>query len=70
MDVVSCGKNWNKIRKSVTAGFFTHAAKKDPQVSKSAQCSARRRIAALRCVKLAGTCCACGGNALQHIVRA
>ncbi len=52
LDVVSCGKNWNKIRKSVTAGFFTHAAKKDPQVSKSAQCSARRRIAALRCAAL------------------
>ena len=53
LDVVSCGKNWNKIRKSVTAGFFTHAAKKDPQVSKSAQCSLRRRITACAALRLA-----------------
>ncbi|KAJ3362316.1 DEAH-box ATP-dependent RNA helicase prp22 [Allomyces arbusculus] len=30
-DVVSCGKQYNKVRKAITAGFFSHAAKKDPQ---------------------------------------
>lgn len=29
--VVSCGKNYNKIRKAVCSGFFFHAAKRDPQ---------------------------------------
>eukprot|EP00735_Rhodelphis_limneticus_P008596 TRINITY_DN216_c0_g1::TRINITY_DN216_c0_g1_i1::g.1602::m.1602 TRINITY_DN216_c0_g1::TRINITY_DN216_c0_g1_i1::g.1602 ORF type:complete len:1212 (-),score=306.99,sp/Q54F05/DHX8_DICDI/62.60/0.0,OB_NTP_bind/PF07717.11/8e-30,HA2/PF04408.18/4.1e-30,Helicase_C/PF00271.26/2.3e-11,S1/PF00575.18/1.9e-10,DEAD/PF00270.24/6.7e-07,AAA_22/PF13401.1/0.0002,T2SE/PF00437.15/0.00029,AAA_19/PF13245.1/0.003,DUF1308/PF07000.6/0.015,MIP-T3/PF10243.4/0.031,Flavi_DEAD/PF07652.9/0.042,AAA/PF00004.24/1.6,AAA/PF00004.24/1.3e+ len=30
IDVISCGKNYNKIRRAVVSGFFTHAAKKDP----------------------------------------
>lgn len=31
LDVVSTGKNFTKIRKAITAGFFFHAARKDPQ---------------------------------------
>ncbi|PON78535.1 putative pre-mRNA-splicing factor ATP-dependent RNA helicase [Parasponia andersonii] len=31
LDVVSAGKNYTKIRKAITAGFFFHAARKDPQ---------------------------------------
>lgn len=31
LDVVSAGKNFTKIRKAMTAGFFFHAARKDPQ---------------------------------------
>jgi ATP-dependent RNA helicase DHX8/PRP22 len=31
LDVVSAGKNFNKIRKAICSGFFSHAAKKDPQ---------------------------------------
>ncbi|RYQ89283.1 hypothetical protein Ahy_B09g096006 isoform C [Arachis hypogaea] len=31
LDVVSAGKNFTKIRKAITAGFFFHAARKDPQ---------------------------------------
>jgi ATP-dependent RNA helicase DHX8/PRP22 len=31
MDIVSAGRNTNKIRKCIVAGFFTNAAKKDPQ---------------------------------------
>ncbi|KAK1376639.1 RNA helicase [Heracleum sosnowskyi] len=31
LDIVSAGKNDWKIRKAITAGFFFHAAKKDPQ---------------------------------------
>jgi ATP-dependent RNA helicase DHX8/PRP22 len=31
MDIVSAGKNLNKVRKCIVAGFFTNAAKKDPQ---------------------------------------
>lgn len=31
LDVLSAGKNYKKICKAITAGFFTHAAKKDPQ---------------------------------------
>ncbi|KAK6919290.1 Helicase, C-terminal [Dillenia turbinata] len=30
LDVVSAGKNFTKIRKAITAGFFFHAARKDP----------------------------------------
>ncbi|KNC98023.1 uncharacterized protein SPPG_06442 [Spizellomyces punctatus DAOM BR117] len=30
-DIVSCGKNYNKVRKAICGGFFRHAAKKDPQ---------------------------------------
>eukprot|EP01116_Phalansterium_solitarium_P004540 TRINITY_DN1557_c0_g2_i1.p1 TRINITY_DN1557_c0_g2~~TRINITY_DN1557_c0_g2_i1.p1 ORF type:complete len:1212 (-),score=365.03 TRINITY_DN1557_c0_g2_i1:225-3860(-) len=31
LDVVSAGRNFTKIRKAICAGFFSHAAKKDPQ---------------------------------------
>ncbi|GAB2234512.1 hypothetical protein Droror1_Dr00003767 [Drosera rotundifolia] len=31
LDVVSCGKDFMKIRKAITAGFFFCAARKDPQ---------------------------------------
>ncbi|KAJ6677237.1 hypothetical protein OIU85_010413 [Salix viminalis] len=31
LDVVSAGKNFTKIRKAIAAGFFFHAARKDPQ---------------------------------------
>ncbi|GKV42288.1 hypothetical protein SLEP1_g49706 [Rubroshorea leprosula] len=30
-DIVSAGKNFTKIRKAIAAGFFFHAARKDPQ---------------------------------------
>ncbi|KAI9016044.1 P-loop containing nucleoside triphosphate hydrolase protein [Hyaloraphidium curvatum] len=30
-DVVSCGRNYKKVLKCICAGFFRHAAKKDPQ---------------------------------------
>ncbi|KAL8137387.1 hypothetical protein V2J09_003388 [Rumex salicifolius] len=31
LDVVSCGKDFTRIRKAITAGFFFHGARKDPQ---------------------------------------
>lgn len=31
LDVVSAGKNFTKIRKAITAGFFFHGGRKDPQ---------------------------------------
>ncbi|KAI3775588.1 hypothetical protein L1987_50167 [Smallanthus sonchifolius] len=31
LDVASAGKNFTKIQKAITAGFFFHAARKDPQ---------------------------------------
>ncbi|KAL3644364.1 hypothetical protein CASFOL_012296 [Castilleja foliolosa] len=31
LDVVSAGKNFQKIRKAIAAGFFYHCARKDPQ---------------------------------------
>lgn len=31
MDVVSCGKNYNKIRRAIVSGYFVNTAKKDPQ---------------------------------------
>ncbi|KAH6806578.1 ATP-dependent RNA helicase [Perilla frutescens var. frutescens] len=31
LNVVSAGKNFTKIRKAIAAGFFFHAARKDPQ---------------------------------------
>ena len=31
LDVVSCGRNYTKVRKAICSGFFAHAAKKDPQ---------------------------------------
>lgn len=36
LDLVSAGKNWNKIRRAITSGFFFHAARKDPQVKRPA----------------------------------
>lgn len=30
IDLVSCGKNYNKIRMAITSGFFTKVAKRDP----------------------------------------
>ncbi|KAJ0405555.1 hypothetical protein P43SY_009604 [Pythium insidiosum] len=31
MDVVSCGRNLNKVRRAIVAGYFANTAKKDPQ---------------------------------------
>jgi len=31
MDIVSAGRNYKKVQRSITAGYFTNAAKKDPQ---------------------------------------
>jgi ATP-dependent RNA helicase DHX8/PRP22 len=31
LEVTSCGRNFNRIRRAITSGFFFHAAKKDPQ---------------------------------------
>lgn len=31
LDVVSCGKNLDKVRKAICSGFFAHAARRDPQ---------------------------------------
>lgn len=31
LDIVSAGKNYKKVQMAITAGFFTNAAKKDPQ---------------------------------------
>jgi ATP-dependent RNA helicase DHX8/PRP22 len=31
LPIESCGKQWTRICKAVTSGFFAHAAKKDPQ---------------------------------------
>lgn len=30
-DIRSCGADWDRVRKAICAGFFTHAARKDPQ---------------------------------------
>lgn len=30
-DIVSCGKNFNRVRRAICSGYFRHAAKKDPQ---------------------------------------
>ncbi|SOV02775.1 probable ATP dependent RNA helicase [Ustilago sp. UG-2017a] len=30
-DIVSCGKNYNRVRKAICSGYFRNAAKKDPQ---------------------------------------
>lgn len=30
-DIISCGKNYNQVRRAICGGFFRHAAKKDPQ---------------------------------------
>jgi len=31
LDVVQCGRNLIQVRKAIVSGFFSHAAKKDPQ---------------------------------------
>ena len=31
LEIETCGRNFTKVRKAITAGYFTHAAKKDPQ---------------------------------------
>ncbi|CAM9121225.1 unnamed protein product [Choristocarpus tenellus] len=31
MDILSAGRNYNKVRRAIVSGYFTHAAKKDPQ---------------------------------------
>ena len=30
-DIVSAGKDYNRVRRAICSGFFRHAAKKDPQ---------------------------------------
>lgn len=30
-DILSCGKNYNRVRRAICSGYFRHAAKKDPQ---------------------------------------
>ncbi|KAJ3033448.1 DEAH-box ATP-dependent RNA helicase prp22, partial [Rhizophlyctis rosea] len=30
-NIISCGRNYNKVRKAICSGFFRHSAKKDPQ---------------------------------------
>lgn len=30
-DILSCGKNYNRVRRAIVSGYFRHAAKKDPQ---------------------------------------
>jgi len=31
LPIESCGKNWNRVRKAICSGYFSNAAKKDPQ---------------------------------------
>ena len=31
LELNTCGRNFTKVRKAITSGFFMHAAKKDPQ---------------------------------------
>jgi len=31
LDIVTCGKSYNKIRKAICSGFFANACRKDPQ---------------------------------------
>lgn len=31
LPIVSCGKNWTRVRKAICSGYFVNAAKKDPQ---------------------------------------
>ncbi len=35
LDLVTAGRNFNKIRMAVASGFFFHAARKDAQVRDS-----------------------------------
>jgi len=30
-DILSCGRNYNRVRRAICSGYFRHAAKKDPQ---------------------------------------
>ncbi|ORY73055.1 P-loop containing nucleoside triphosphate hydrolase protein [Leucosporidium creatinivorum] len=30
-DILTCGRNMNRVRRAITSGYFRHAAKKDPQ---------------------------------------
>lgn len=30
-DIISCGKNYNRVRRAIASGYFRNAAKKDPQ---------------------------------------
>lgn len=30
-DIISCGNNYNRVRRAICSGYFRHAAKKDPQ---------------------------------------
>ncbi|EPQ31354.1 uncharacterized protein PFL1_00689 [Pseudozyma flocculosa PF-1] len=30
-DIITCGKNYNRVRKAICSGYFRNAAKKDPQ---------------------------------------
>ncbi|WFD30819.1 RNA helicase [Malassezia sp. CBS 17886] len=30
-DIISCGRNYNRVRRAICSGFFRNAAKKDPQ---------------------------------------
>lgn len=30
-DIVSCGTNYDRVRRAICSGYFRHAAKKDPQ---------------------------------------
>lgn len=32
LELTTCGKNFTKVRRAITSGFFMNAAKKDPQV--------------------------------------
>ena len=31
LEIESAGRNFTKVRKAIASGYFTHAAKKDPQ---------------------------------------
>ena len=31
LEMESCGKHWNRVRKAICSGYFVNAAKKDPQ---------------------------------------
>uniref|UniRef100_A0A6A7FRF4 RNA helicase n=1 Tax=Hirondellea gigas TaxID=1518452 RepID=A0A6A7FRF4_9CRUS len=31
LNIVSCGRHFDRVRRAITSGYFTHSAKKDPQ---------------------------------------
>ncbi len=31
MDIITCGRDWNRVRMAIVSGYFTNAAKRDPQ---------------------------------------